>query len=1188
MADLIVTIEEAPPVSVEVTEEGQPTIQVPIPPQTSTIEVEVPGPQGPPGESFTIDAQGTLSERDAYDTEPAGFAYLATDTLELYIKNSSTSGDWSDALPFGQGLQGDPGPPGPTGPQGPQGLTGPTGSTGPQGPQGPQGVAGADGKTWHNGEGAPSNALGVNGDFYIDTQSKSYYGPKTSGAWGGAHTLVGPAGPEGPQGDTGATGAAGADGPAWHSGDVPPDNSLGVDGDFYIDQSAGEYYGPKTAGDWGAPYSLIGPTGSTGPAGPTGPQGDTGATGAAGAAGADGRTILSGTTVPSSGTGANGDYYIETSNKVLYGPKTGGAWGAGTSLIGPQGPQGPAGDAGPTGSTGSTGPQGPQGIQGPAGVDGADGKTWMSGAGAPSGATGDDGDYYIDTTNDVYYGPKTAGAWGTGTSLVGPQGEPGVVDGFAYDIIEFDFPGDLAVVSGDTARFEMPVTGTIDKVWATLATPSSSGSVVFDLNKALAGSLSTVTTMYTTQANRPTVTANSRRVAATLPDVLDFTVGDHLLVDIDSAGTGAKIGILYVRYQYEGQAAAGGGGGGTMTPVEILDAVKTVDGSGSGLDANMLEGVDLATLRAAATETTAGMAEIATQTETNTGTDDARFVTPAKLTGRTATETRAGVAEVATQAETDAGTDDARIVTPAKLAAHTATEARAGVAEVATQTETDTGTDDARIVTPLKLHASTATETRTGVAEVATQNETNAGTDDARMVTPAKLAGRTATEARAGIAEVATQAETDAGTDDTQMVTPLKMEGRLSPALAEKQDIAEKDVADGYAGLNAAGHVAPGSLGSGTPDKFQSLRGDESWRHAYGGPGIVSIRDYGAVGNGTTDDTAAIRLAIAALPSGGRLVIPPGNYLVRELSLAQIFFINAPIHIQGCGMSSKILVAANVPSTTDVFRFQGNACQTGEAFFAVRDIQITPVSGAPAKWGINIDGRAGCVIHRRWIIEGCWIDQLGGNCAIGTTNGSGAAPVNYPGPGLGDIHRNQLYGGIQFPGTSDSIAITRNVIAGNGQVWVDQVLGSGKLTLWNNNITCGGYVRLDYGHGMVIRDNYIEYVSGTPIIYSGLGMLNIGNLGNPVAPPFHPVISGNTFNPDVTGLNSMVLANCDGARIYDNDCKTPTGGNAAIVLTSTCTNAKVWANTSYGGTGQMYLNTGTGNTSYAPSNTLTN
>jgi hypothetical protein len=69
-----------------------------------------------------------------------------------------------------------------------------------------------------------------------------------------------------------------------------------------------------------------------------------------------------------------------------------------------------------------------------------------------------------------------------------------------------------------------------------------------------------------------------------------------------------------------------------------------------------------------ASETVKGKAEIATQTETNTGTDDTRFVTPAKFAGRTATETRAGVIEIATQGETDAGSDDARAVTPAKLA----------------------------------------------------------------------------------------------------------------------------------------------------------------------------------------------------------------------------------------------------------------------------------------------------------------------------------------------------------------------------------------------------------------------------------------------------------------------------------------------------------------------------------------
>ncbi len=69
-----------------------------------------------------------------------------------------------------------------------------------------------------------------------------------------------------------------------------------------------------------------------------------------------------------------------------------------------------------------------------------------------------------------------------------------------------------------------------------------------------------------------------------------------------------------------------------------------------------------------ATETDAGTAEIATQIETNTGSDDARMITPLKLNNRTATETRTGIAEIATTAETLTGTDNARMITPLKLA----------------------------------------------------------------------------------------------------------------------------------------------------------------------------------------------------------------------------------------------------------------------------------------------------------------------------------------------------------------------------------------------------------------------------------------------------------------------------------------------------------------------------------------
>lgn len=77
-----------------------------------------------------------------------------------------------------------------------------------------------------------------------------------------------------------------------------------------------------------------------------------GIVGATGPAGASGNSVLNGTTDPSSGDGNDGDFWINTTSDSIFGPKTGGAWGSGTSLIGATGP------AGPTGATGATGPAG--------------------------------------------------------------------------------------------------------------------------------------------------------------------------------------------------------------------------------------------------------------------------------------------------------------------------------------------------------------------------------------------------------------------------------------------------------------------------------------------------------------------------------------------------------------------------------------------------------------------------------------------------------------------------------------------------------------------------------------------------------------------------------------------------------------------------------------------------------------
>lgn len=60
------------------------------------------------------------------------------------------------------------------------------------------------------------------------------------------------------------------------------------------------------------------------------------------------------------------------------------------------------------------------------------GSTVLSGSGAPGGGTGSDGNYYYDYTNSNFYGPKTAGAWGSpvGTAYVkAAGGKKGIISG---------------------------------------------------------------------------------------------------------------------------------------------------------------------------------------------------------------------------------------------------------------------------------------------------------------------------------------------------------------------------------------------------------------------------------------------------------------------------------------------------------------------------------------------------------------------------------------------------------------------------------------------------------------------------------------------------------------------------------------------------------------------------------------
>jgi hypothetical protein len=111
---------------------------------------------------------------------------------------------------------------------GAQGVAGVDGITGAAGLSGKDGTNGKDGKTLWNGVKDPESTWGAPGDMFINSVTKTLFGPKNlDGSWPagvsmvgppGAAGVAGPAGPSGPQGPGGGSGPAGATGATGATG----------------------------------------------------------------------------------------------------------------------------------------------------------------------------------------------------------------------------------------------------------------------------------------------------------------------------------------------------------------------------------------------------------------------------------------------------------------------------------------------------------------------------------------------------------------------------------------------------------------------------------------------------------------------------------------------------------------------------------------------------------------------------------------------------------------------------------------------------------------------------------------------------------------------------------------------------------------------------------------------------------
>jgi hypothetical protein len=230
-----------------------------------------------------------------------------------------------------------------------QGATGPMGPVGPSGgPIGPQGVPGTPGSVWRNGTGVPPNSLGVDGDYYLNDATGNVY-QRVSTAYSVVANILGPAGSTGPAGPQGPVGSA------WRAGAGAPANTLGADGDFYLNDTTDDVY-QRQSGTYVVVANIGGAPGAAGPgykatsttslAVATGSQAFTTQAGLAYSAGARARATSAG--APTAWMEGNVTAYSGTLLTInvdaVNGTGTHADWNINVSgLQGATGPQGPSG-----------------------------------------------------------------------------------------------------------------------------------------------------------------------------------------------------------------------------------------------------------------------------------------------------------------------------------------------------------------------------------------------------------------------------------------------------------------------------------------------------------------------------------------------------------------------------------------------------------------------------------------------------------------------------------------------------------------------------------------------------------------------------------------------------------------------------------------------------------------------------
>lgn len=251
----------------------------------------------------------------------------------------------------------------------------------------------------------------------------------------------------------------------------------------------------------------------------------------------------------------------------------------------------------------------------------------------------------------------------------------------------------------------------------------------------------------------------------------------------------------------------------------------------------------------------------------------------------------------------------------------------------------------------------------------------------------------------------------------------------------------------------------------------------------------LSVKDFGAVGDGSTDDTNAINNALsAAATTGGSVFLPQGTYKVTNTLV-----VPAGVHFYGLGRLSKIASSILQASLVELVRLNGDYASISKMWLTGRG-QVT--NAADANRGIWIGAANHTTASSYCQVEDMTIDQFTGNGVSGVYTFSvikNNTIINNTDAGIflpptctdnlveGNTCNGSRYSGIDLNGARNRVI--GNICNNNGGGNLDQASWNGIMLSsidasnpCNLNTVIGNWCKANQGSGIRVYAN----TAGTP------------------------------------------------------------------------------------------------------------